>query len=464
MFDLVVIGSGPGGYVAAVRAAQLGARVAVVEARELGGTCLNRGCIPTKAMVKSAEVYTCVKTAGEFGIKVEDHSLDFPGVIRRKEEVVQRLVAGVERLFSSNGVEYLRGRGSIPEAGVVEVDGPDGGRLETRFTLIATGSGHALPPVPAEALERAITSDEALCLQRPPESMVIIGGGVLGIEFACIYRAFGTSIDIIKRSPLVLPPVDEELSRRIMPLLARQGIRVNAGIYIKDIQLEPDGQKRVIAQDKEGETVTFEAEEVLIAMGRVPDFGGLDLGRLGVAYDKKGIRVDKRMRTNVPGLYAIGDVVGRYYLAPVASAEGIAAVEDMFGEGRDMDYTVVPQCVFSNPEAASVGLSEKDAKQLGHEVRVSRFPFSANGKAVALGEAEGLVKVVCERESGRILGMHILGPHATDIIHEAAAAIRLGGTAAALATMIHAHPTLPEAVMEACSGIDGQAIHLARIR
>ncbi|MEW6082639.1 MAG: dihydrolipoyl dehydrogenase [Bacillota bacterium] len=464
MFDLAVIGSGPGGYVAAVRAAQLGAKVAVVEARDLGGTCLNRGCIPTKAMVKSAEAYKTIVNGEGYGVRVKEYQLDFPSVIQRKQEVVNRLVTGVEKLFSSNGITCYRGKASIPKPGMVEVSGPDAARLETRFTLIATGSGHALPPVPEAAIRRAITSDEALCLPKPPESMLVIGGGVLGVEFACIYAAFGTKIDIIKRSPLVLPPVDEELSKRIMPLLARQGIKVNAGIFIKDIQVSGDGAKRVIANTKEGKEVTFEAEEVLIAMGRVPDFGGLDLAALGIEHDSKGIKVDNRMRTSLAGVYAIGDVVGKYYLAPVASREGIIAVEDMFSTGSDMDYKVVPQCVFSSPEAASVGFTERAARDAGYSVKVSRFPFSANGKAVALGEAEGMVKVVADGETGLLLGMHILGPHATEIIHEAAIAIVLGGTAEAIATMIHAHPTLPEAIMEACHGIMGHPIHLAKVR
>ncbi|HHY37733.1 MAG TPA: dihydrolipoyl dehydrogenase [Clostridia bacterium] len=468
-YDIVVIGSGPGGYVAAVRAAQLGAKVAVVEARDIGGTCLNRGCIPTKALVRSAEIYDNVKSSKEYGVSVSGFELDFARVMERKREVVQRLVSGVEKLFDSNGVEVFRGKGSIPRPGVVEVTlNGEGGKkvLETKNIIIATGSGHALPPIPPDDIRLAVSSDDALEFQRPPKSMVIIGGGVLGIEFACIYHSFGTEIDVIKRSPLILPPVDDELSKRLMPVLKRKGIRINTGIYIKGIEALPDGTRRVVADTKDGKEVSFEAETVLIAMGRVPDFGGLDLDGLGIAYSKKGIEVDQYMQTSVPGIYAIGDVVGRFYLAPVASAEGILVVENIMNpkERRPMDYSCVPQCVFSSPEAASVGLTETQAREAGYDIKVSKFPFSANGKAVALGETEGLVKVVADGPTGRILGMHILGPHATDLIHEGALAVKLGAHAKDVAYMIHAHPTLPEAVMEAAHGIEGHPIHLAKIR
>lgn len=468
-YDIVVIGSGPGGYVAAVRAAQLGARVAVVEARDIGGTCLNRGCIPTKALVRSAEIYENVKSSAGYGVRVNGHELDFPRVMERKREVVQRLVSGVEKLFDSNGVAVFRGRGSIPGPGVVEVALNGGGGkevLQTKSIIIATGSGHALPPISPDDISLAVSSDDALEFRRPPKNMVIIGGGVLGIEFACIYRSFGTEIDVIKRSPLILPPVDDELAKRLMPVLKRKGIRINTGIYIKGIEALPDGTRRVVADTKDGKKVSFEAETVLIAMGRVPDFGGLDLDALGIAYSKKGIQVDQYMQTSVPGIYAIGDVVGRFYLAPVASAEGILVVENIMNpaEPRPMDYSCVPQCVFSSPEAASVGLTEAQAREAGYDIKVSRFPFSANGKAVALGETEGLVKVVADAPTGRILGMHVLGPHATDLIHEGALAVRLGAHAKDVAYMIHAHPTLPEAVMEAAHGIEGHPIHLAKVR
>ncbi len=465
MYDVVVIGSGPGGYVAAIRGAQLGGRVAVVEANKLGGCCLNRGCIPTKALVRSAEVYLTAVHGAEFGTNTGEVSFDLGVAMARKRKVVEQLVSGVERLFSSNKVELIRGWASVPEAGKVIVKQSDGGTLdlETKNIILATGASQQKPPVPEESLALVISSDEALDLDRVPRTMLVIGGGVLGVEFACIYNAWGTKVDIIKRSPVILPPIDDEIARRLMVVLRRKGITVNSGMYIKEIVEAGDGVKLVRCDTKEGGKVEYKAEVVLVAMGMVPDFGGIDVDRLGVAYDRKGIKTDARMRTSVPGIYAIGDVVGKFYLAPVASAEGIVAMENIFGHDAEMDYSVVPGCVFSIPEVASVGLKETEAREAGIPVKVSKFPFSANGRAVAMGETEGVVKIIAG-EDGRLLGMHIMGPHADDLIHEGAVALRMKATARDLAEMIHAHPTLPETIMEASHGIGGQPIHLARVR
>jgi dihydrolipoamide dehydrogenase len=466
MYDLVVIGAGPGGYVAAIRAAQLGAKVAVVERDKLGGCCLNRGCIPTKSLVRSAEVYTTAQEAAKFGTRISGEvSLDLPAVMARKREVVAQLVGGVERLLSGVDAAVYRGTASVPAPGKVEVTHADGKTetLETRFILLATGSQPQLPPVPEEALRHTISSDDALELESVPKSMLIIGGGVLGVEFACIYDAFGSEIRMIKRSPLLLPPVDDEISRRLAPVLKKRGIQVNTGVYIKDIR-EGGAGKVVVCDTKDGGEVSFEADTVLVAMGRVPDFGGIDLGALGIEHDRKGIRTDARMRTANPGIYAIGDVVGKTFLASVASAEGLAAVEDMFGEGRDMDYRVVPGVVFSVPECASVGLEEADALEQGREITVSKFPFSANGKAIAMGETEGLVKFVADKATGEVLGMHVMGPHASDLIHEGAVAVKARMTGEDLARIVFAHPTLSEVVMEAAHGIHGEPIHITASR
>ncbi|MCL6449713.1 MAG: dihydrolipoyl dehydrogenase [Acetobacteraceae bacterium] len=461
MYDLVVVGSGPGGYVAAIRAAHRGAKVALVEKAQIGGTCLNRGCIPTKALVRSAEIYGNVRRAQEFGVRVEGVGFDFGRVMARKRQVVQRLVGGVEYLLKANGVEVFRGKARVPRPGLVEVELPDGtAPLETRNVILATGSAHALPPLPPESIALCISSDQALELDRPPESLVVIGGGVLGVEFACIYAAFGARAQIVKRTPLVLPPMDDEISQRIAPLLKKANITVTSGVFVKRVEKTSAGLV-LLADLKEGGEARFEGEAILIAMGRVPDFGGIDLDALGVAYDRRGIKVDARMRTSVPGIYAVGDVVGRYYLASVASAEGIAAVDDICGHGRDMDYAAVPQCVFSSPEAAGVGLKEREARERGIELVVSRFPYAANGKALALGETDGLVKVVAKAQDRKLLGVHLLGARATDLIHEAALAIKLGATAHDLAALIHAHPTLSETIMEAAHGASHLSIHQA---
>ncbi|MBE3520078.1 MAG: dihydrolipoyl dehydrogenase [Firmicutes bacterium] len=459
-YDVVVIGSGPGGYVAAIRGAQLGGKIALVEANKLGGTCLNVGCIPTKALVHSATAYLLAKRAEEFGIIAENVGLDLKKVMAHKEKTVTTLVSGLEKLLKGNGVDIYRGKASIPSPGKVEVKGDDGTgeMLETRHIVIATGSTHELPPVSPESISHTISSDEALSLDRVPERLLVIGGGVVAVEFACIWNAFGARVEMVKRSPLILPPMDEEISRRLMMILKRKGITVSSGLYVKEIR-EENGEKVLVAEDKDGQKVEKRADVILVAMGRKPNFGGLDLDSLGVAYSKKGIQVDARMATTREGIWAIGDVVGKTYLAPVASFEGIVAMDNIFGHPRTMDYKVVPNCVFSIPECASVGLKESEASAIYPNLKVSRFPFSANGRAVAIGETEGFVKVIAD-ENGKILGMHIMGPHADDLIHEGALAMAAGLSAKNIAEMVHAHPTLPEAVLEACHGVVSRPIHL----
>lgn len=474
MFDLVVIGAGPGGYVAALRAAQLGAKVALIERDKIGGCCLNRGCIPTKALVRAAEVYHTAKEAAPFGTVIaggaEAVSLDMQAVMARKRQVVSQLVGGVDRLLSAADVSVHMGTASIPGPGKVAVAKADGGTetLETKYILLATGSQPALPPVPKEDLALTIGSDEALELDKVPPSMLLIGGGVLGVEFACIYHTFGSAIRMIKRTPNLLPAVDEEIAKRLAMSLKRRGMEINVGVFIKRIQKTSAG-KVVVCETAEGQEVRFETDTVMVAMGRVPDYGGMDMAALGVETTKKGITVDLRMRTKNPNIYAIGDVVGKTYLASVASAEGLVAAEDMFSEHkRDMDYRVVPGVVFSTPECASVGLEEKDAAEAaaaaGREIVVSKFPFTANGKAIAMGETEGLVKFVADKATGEVLGMHVFGPHASDLVHEGAIALQARMKGEDLAHIIFAHPTVSEAVMESAHGIQGAALHIASSR
>jgi dihydrolipoamide dehydrogenase len=469
MYDVAIIGGGPGGYVGAIRAAQLGLRVAVVELDRVGGTCLNRGCIPTKAMVRSAEMYQDTLHASEYGVLAGEVSLDLAAVVARKDRVVESLTSGVIQLFRSNGVDLYQGRGDIPGPGAVNISLNDGGKeqLKTANIIIATGSKPQMPPVPSDQWGLTIDSTDALSPSRVPGELLVIGGGVLGIEFACIYSAFGSKVTCIKRSPLILPPIDPELSQRLMILLKRKGITITTGIFMRSIEALPGGRKVLHAEERKGEQtreVSFEADEILVAMGRVPNHGGLDLDSLGIEYGRGGIKTDARLRTSAPGIYAIGDVCGRYWLMPVASAEGVVAAEDIAGQGKDIDYRAIPQCVFSMPEVASVGMSEKEARDEGREVKISKFPFSANGRAMAMGETEGLVKIVAGA-GGEILGLHILGPRATDLVHEGSIAIALGAKAHDLANiLLHAHPTLSEAIMEAAHGIDGQPIHLATRR
>lgn len=461
MFDAVVIGSGPGGYVCAIRLAQLGARVAIVEKGKIGGVCLNVGCIPTKALVHSATTYLLAQRASSFGVDVEGVKLNLEKVMSHKEKTVSTLVDGVKRLLKGAGVDIYQGRAEIPEVGKVQVKMEDGSEelLETKNIVIATGSSPELPPVSKESIAETISSDEALSLSKVPERLLVIGGGVLGVEFACIWNAFGAKVDMVKRSPLILPPMDEEISQRLMIMLKRKGITVHSGIYVKEIRSE-GSEKVLIAETREGERKEFRADLVLVAMGRVPDFGGLNLDALGVKYDRKGIKVSPTMETNVPGIWAIGDVVGKTFLAPVASAEGIVVANNITGHRDEMDYSVIPGCAFSIPECASVGLKEREAREKGLPIKVSKFPFSANGRAQAMGETEGLVKVIAHAETGKILGMHILGPHADDLIHEGALAMKAGLTAEQVADMVHVHPSLSEAVLEAMHGAHDKPIHL----
>lgn len=469
MYDVIVIGGGPGGYVAAIRAAQNGLKTALVEMDRVGGTCLNRGCIPTKALVRSAEVLLDAQRGEEFGIKIDGVELDLPAVIARKDKIVTTLTTGVGQLLRSNGVDFFDGKASIPAPGTVTVALRDGGNeaLATKNIIIATGSGPQMPPVPQEQWVHTIDSTDALSLQEVPKDLLVIGGGVLGIEFACVYAAFGSNVTCIKRSPGIIPEADPELAQRLAILLRRKGINISTGIYMKSITELPDGRKRLTADERKGEEtreVTFDADKILVAMGRVPNFGGLDLAGLGIEHDRKGIKTDEQMRTNIPGIYAIGDVCGRYYLAFVASAEGIVAADVIAGHPVKIDYRIIPQCVFSIPEIASVGITEKEAKDAGIEFKVSKFPFSANGRAMALGETDGLVKVMADG-TGKVIGVHVMGPRATDIVLQAGQLMALGITAEQMADpMLHGHPTLSEALMEAAHGIDSLPIHLATRR
>jgi dihydrolipoamide dehydrogenase len=462
LYDVIVVGGGPGGYVAAIRGAQRGGKIALVEADRLGGCCLNRGCIPTKALVKSAEVYGQSRRAGTFGVRIPASELDLPGVLAHKEAAVRQLTDGVNALLKANGVEVFAGRARVLTGPRVEVELNGGGRetLPTRNVVLATGSRPQTPPVSPEALSLTISSDDALSPRRIPERLLIIGGGVLGVEFACIYSEFGSKVQMIKRTPKILPPVDEELGKRLLPILKRKGISVTTGVFIKDIR-ELSGGARLVQADGEGGPVEFPADAVLVAMGRVPDFGGIDLSALGVRHGAGGIEVNERMQTSAPGIWAIGDVTGRYFLASVASAQGLVAMDNIFGRPREMNYRVVPAAVFSIPEAASVGLSEAEARARG-EIKVSRFAFGANGRAVASGETEGMVKLLADAGSGKLLGCHILGAHATDLIHEAAIALQLGARAEDLADTGFAHPTFSEAILEAVHGLSGEAIHMTR--
>jgi dihydrolipoamide dehydrogenase len=456
-YDIVIIGAGPGGYVAAMRAAQLGARVALIERDRVGGVCLNWGCIPTKAMVSSVELLLEIERAEEFGVVVGEPGFDFSRMMSRKDEVVEKLVSGVETLLEARKVEVISGQAELISPTRVRVSGESTRELDAKHVIIATGSVPAMPPVPGLDLPGVITSNEIVALDEAPDDLVIVGGGVIGVEFASIFSALGTRVTIIEMLPSLLTTVDEELARRHQQLLRRQGVDVHTKSPLKEVR-QGTNRLEVAYEGPKGEGVV-EADLVLMSTGRVPYTEGLNLQEIGVKLEKRAIVVDEHMATSVPGIYAIGDVTGEYMLAHVASHEGEVAVEHAMGRDSTIDYKAVPNCVFTIPEIAGVGLMEQEAKEQGLPYKKSRFPFSASGRAVAMGETTGLVKMICEQDTGQILGLHIMGPHATDMIAEGALAIQSGASAEDIVRTIHAHPTLPEAVREAAMGQAEGPIH-----
>ncbi len=462
MYDIAVVGGGPGGYVAAIRGAQLGARVLLVEKDKLGGVCLNRGCIPTKTLLKSAERWRNLQDCAAFGLRADNIGFDFAQVIARKEQVVGQLQAGVVQLVAANGIETRYGDAALTGPGRLTVSSHAGveefaaGRI-----IVATGSAPMKLPVPGADLPGVLTSDDVLALDTVPRSLAIIGAGAVGVEFAAIFRAFGCEVTVVEMLPAILPSIDADLVKRMALLLRKQGIKLLTGARVTAIRPGPEGLTVAVAT-ADGKEQELAAEKVLAATGRLPAVAGLGLEAAGVAFSRKGIEVNARMETNVAGIYAVGDVTGRYMWAHAASSEGLVAAENALGGATEMDYRAVPGCIFTEPEIAAVGLTEQEAVAAGYRVKTGRFNFAANGKAVSMGEADGLVKVVADEGDGRLLGMHILGPHASDLVMEGAIAIRHGLAAEALGQVIHPHPTLSETVMESVHALAGRAIHQAR--
>ncbi len=456
-YKVVVIGGGPGGYVAAIRAAQLRAPVALVEKGNVGGTCLNRGCIPTKALTSGIEVIHAVRRAAEFGIINREVSVDFGRLMERKNQVVGRLVQGVEFLLKKNKVDLVRGTARLVGRGKVAVEGPEGAReLQAENIILATGTEPALNKAFGYDGETVLTSDQALDLAEVPPRFLIVGGGVIGCEFACIFSALGSKVTVVELMPTILPLMDREVARQMQGLLKRQGINVKTGTKIQEVRKQKD---RVLAILEGGEEI--EADKVLISIGRVMNLKGLGLEEAGVALGERGeVVVDDRMETSVPGIYAVGDITGKIQLAHVASAQGLVAADNIMGRRRVMDYRVVPVCIFTRPEAAGVGMTSQEAESNGIKVKSGKFNFVASGKAQAMGETDGFVKVLADPDTDRILGVHIIGPRATDLIAEAAVAMRAGFTVKQLAETIHAHPTLAETLMEASGAVHGMSIHM----
>jgi dihydrolipoamide dehydrogenase len=461
-FDVTVIGSGPGGYVAAIRGAQLGLKVALVERdKRLGGTCTLRGCIPTKQLLMSAHVYEQMQHAADFGVQASEIRLAFADVQKRKEKVVLKNSKGIEFLMKKNKITVFPGHGRLQLPGRVVVAGADGKEQTVESKNIIIASGSVVRPIPGFETdgERVVNSDHILELQQVPKSLIVMGSGAVGVEFASVYSRFGTETTLVELLPRLMPLEDEEISKEIEKSFRKRGIKSLTGTKLERVE-RTDAGVRVSGKDAKGEDVSLEAEMLLVAVGRMPYVEGLGLEGTKIKVERGAIQVDEMCRTGEPNVYAIGDVIPTPWLAHLASKEGILAVEQIAGQKpQPINLRHVPSCTYCDPEVASVGLTEAKAKELGYDVKVAKFPFSASGKARILGEDEGFVKVVSETRYDELLGVHIVGPHATEIIHEAIVAMHLESTAEELGRVIHAHPTVSESVMEAAEGIHGLTIH-----
>ncbi|NLV76533.1 MAG: dihydrolipoyl dehydrogenase [Tissierellia bacterium] len=456
-YDLIVIGGGPGGYVAAIKAAQLGGKVAVIEKEKLGGVCLNWGCIPTKTLLKTAKLYEDISRGEEFGIVGIDDTdikVDWNLLSKRKDQVVKKLVSGIYTLFKKNKIDLYEGMGKVIDKNNVEVNGEI---VTGKNLIIATGAKDNLPPIDGldTALEsgKIINSKGALQLEEIPKDLVIIGGGAIAVEFATIFNSIGSNVTLIQRSSHILSSTEKEMATTLQKHLIREGINIVTDTKLKSIR--EDG---VIIEHK-GEEKVFKGDKYLISLGLKPQLKGIE--NLDLELDSKGfVKTNEKMETNIEGVYAIGDLNGKFALAHVASAEGIVAAENIMGKDSTMNYSIVPSCIYTFPELASVGLTEEEAKEKGYDITVSKFPLAANGKALAEGETLGFAKIIADNEYGEVIGVHIMASNATDMISEAIVAMQLESTVYDIAKAIHPHPTLSETVMEAAFGAIDKPIHI----
>lgn len=460
-FQLAIIGSGPGGYVAAIRAGMLGIKTALIEKDPfLGGTCLHRGCIPTKALLHSAELYDEIKHCEDHGISVDNLKLDIHKVYSRKNAIVSQLSKGIEYLVKKRKVEPFTGTGSFIDSTTIRITSSDGEEtIQADNIIIATGSTPAdLPHIKADG-KTIINSDHILKLEEIPKSLAVIGSGAVGSEFASIFRSFESEVHLIELLPRLLPLEDEECSAELARSFKKRGMKCHAATEVSDVAAGKKGA--TLTMKKAGKESTLEVDTVLLAAGRRPVLEGLNIEAAGVKTDGRFVEVNGHMQTSVPGIYAIGDVVSSPALAHVASREGTLAADHIAGKHvRTIDYSKVPNCTYSNPEVASVGMTEAAAKSAGYDVRVGKFPFSAIGKAMILGDTNGFIKIVSDKRYDEVLGVHIIGPRATELIAEATLGVALETTVEEIAETIHAHPTLSEAMLEAAHSVYGEAIHI----
>ena len=477
MYDLLVIGSGPGGYVAAIRAAQLGLSCALVEKNQsVGGTCLNIGCIPSKALLDSSELYAHLRGAGghdisSHGIKVGKLELDLKAMMARKRQVVEKLTSGVGQLLKGNGVETFQGIGRLVGGGQVEVSSGEGKSktLAAKNILLATGSVPMQLPAFPIGKDGFVTSTEALSLESVPAKMIVIGAGAIGLELGSVWARLGAEVTVIELLDQILPGMDSEICRRLRSILGKQGLRIVTGTRV--LGYEKAGKSKaegviLTAEAKDGKKQRFAANVVLVAVGRRPYTEGLGLAELGVKTDERTGRVivDERFQTSLAAVYAIGDLIPGPMLAHKAEEEGIAVAEIVAGMPGEVNYDTIPSVVYTWPEVGSVGTSEDQLKRDGMEYNKGSFPFRANGRALAMASEEGLVKILADKRTDRVLGVHIVGPWASDLISEAVTVMEFGGSAEDMARTVHAHPTLPEAVREAALDVDGRSIHALSVK
>ena len=459
MNHIAIIGGGPGGYVAAIRAAQLGAQVTLIEKEKLGGTCLNVGCIPTKALLHSAEVLTEAKNSAKIGLVIPEVGYDWKKIQQHKDKISTKLAGGVKGLLKANGVNIIAGTAQFLSNEVLLVTETSGKTDELRpdKIIIATGSVPALPPIPGIDHPNCLDSTGALSLDHVPERLVIIGGGVIGVEMASVYNQFGSKVTIVEMQPGILPLMDNELGEMLRKKLVRDGIEILTGAQVLSV-LGNDSQMTVKIK-KDGNDSDISGDKVLVAIGRKAELAGLGLENTTINWDKKGIIVNLQMQTNLENVYAVGDCLGKTMLAHVASQQGEVAAENAMGHATSYDEKTNPSCVYTSPEFAGVGLTQEDIRGNEKEYSIGRFPLAANGKSLIMGDTEGMVKIISDKKYKEVVGIHILGPRATDLIVEGALALRLESTVEEIISTIHAHPTVGEAIKEAALATENRAIH-----
>ena len=457
-YDIVVVGAGPGGYVAAIRAAQLGLKTAVVEREELGGVCLNWGCIPSKALIRNAEVLSLLHRAEEFGFYFDNLRIDYAKAVERSRVVVDRNIKGVAFLLRKNKVEHIKGEARLKDRNTLEV-APDGRIIRAKNVILATGARpRSVPSLPIDG-DLVMTSRHALDLRKLPSSVVIVGAGATGVEFAYIYNSYGVKVTVVELLPRVVPNEDEEISQQLEKALTDEGVTFMTGCSVTGLTSTKSGSK--VTVESSGVETEIECEKVLVSIGVQGNTEELGLEKDGIAVEKGFVQIDGSMATNVPGIYAIGDLTGKVLLAHVASAQGVMAAETIAGqETQPLDYVNMPRATYCVPQVASFGLTEQQARDMGHKVKIGKFPFQASGKAVAIAETAGLVKLVVDETYGDLLGAHLVGPEVTEMLAELSIAKLLEGTTLELGWMVHSHPTLSEAIKEAALAVDGRAVHI----